>query len=87
MKESKTTYSYLIEHMEDPSFEKVWDIAFDFVQKLPSELCNELHDSLNRGIDILDSEPLLQMYIYSFGKMHNAKLQYAFNHVQKPIIN
>ena len=73
--------------MEDPSFEKVWDIAFDFVQKLPSELCNELHDSLNRGIDILDSEPLLQMYIYSFGKMHNAKLQYAFNHVQKPIIN
>jgi len=87
MKESKTTYSYLIEHMEEPSFEKVWDIAFDFVQKLPSELCNELHDSLNRGIDILDSEPLLQMYIYSFGKMHNAKLQYAFNHVQKPIIN
>ena len=87
MKESKTTYSYLIEHMEDPSFEKVWDIAFDFVQKLPSELCDELHDSLNRGIDILDSEPLLQMYIYSFGKMHNAKLQYAFNNVQKPVIN
>lgn len=87
MKESKTTYSYLIEHMEDPSFEKVWDIAFDFVQKLPSELCDELHDSLNRGIDILDSEPLLQMYIYSFGMMHNAKLQYAFNNVQKPVIN
>lgn len=87
MKESKTTYSYLIEHMDEPSFDKVWDIAFDFVQKLPSDLCDELHESLNRGIDILDSEPLLQMYIYSFGKMHNAKLQFAFNNVQKPVIN
>lgn len=87
MKESKTTYSYLIEHMQDPSFDKVWEIAFDFVQKLPSDLCDELHESLNRGIDILDSEPLLQMYIYSFGKMHNAKLQYAFNNVQKAVIN
>lgn len=86
MKESKTTYSYLIEHMHDPSFQKIWDIAFDFVQKLPSDLCDELHESLNRGVDILDSEPLLQMYIYSFGKMHNAKLQYAFNNLQKSVL-
>lgn len=83
MKESKTTYSYLVEHMQEPSFQKVWDIAYDFVHKLPTELCDELHDSLNRGIDVLDSEPLLQMYIYAFGKMHNAKLQYAFKHMQK----
>lgn len=86
MKESKTTYSYLIEHMQDPSFQKIWDIAFDFVQKLPGDLCDELHESLNRGVDILDSEPLLQMYIYSFGKMHNAKLQYAFNNLQKNVL-
>ena len=86
MKEIKTTYSYLIEHMQDPSFQKIWDIAFDFVQKLPGDLCDELHESLNRGVDILDSEPLLQMYIYSFGKMHNAKLQYAFNNLQKSVL-
>ena len=83
MKESRTTFSYLIEHMQEPSFQKVWDIAFDFVSKLPSDLCDELHESLNRGVDVLDSEPLLQMYIYAFGKMHNAKLQYAFNHLHK----
>lgn len=86
MKECKTTYSYLIEHMQNPSFQKVWDIAYDFVRKLPSELCGELHESLNRGVDVLDSEPLLQMYIYSFGKMHNAKLQYAFEHLQENVI-
>ena len=86
MKESKTSYSYIIEHMQDPSFQKVWDIAYDFVRKLPNELCNELHDSLNRGVDVLDSEPLLQMYIYSFGKMHKAKLQYAFYHLHQTVI-
>lgn len=86
MKESKTTYAYLIEHMQNPSFQKVWDIAYDFVQKLPSELRDELHESLNRGVDVLDSEPMLQMYIYAFGKMHNAKLLHAFNHMQDRVL-
>jgi TPR repeat protein len=85
MKESKTIYSYLIEHMESPSFKKVRDLACDFVRKLPQELCDELHNSLNRGVDILDSEALLQMYFYSFGEMHVAKLNYAFEHLQQYI--
>lgn len=83
MKESKTIYSYLIEHMESPSFKKVRDLACDFVRKLPQELCDELHNSLNRGVDILDSEALLQMYFYSFGEMHAAKLNYAFERLQQ----
>lgn len=87
MKESKTTYSYLIEHMQHPSFQKIWDNAFDFVKKLPAELSDELHESLNRGVDVLDSEPVLQMYIYAFGKMHNAKLQYAFSNMNERVIN
>lgn len=87
MKESKTTYAYLIEHLQEPTFQKVWDIAYDFVHKLPGELCDELYESLNRGVDVLDSEPLLQMYIYAFGKMHNAKLQHAFSHLQERVLN
>ena len=83
MKESKTIYSYLIEHMESPSFKKVRELACDFVRKLPQELCDELHNSLNRGVDILDSEALLQMYFYAFGEMHAAKLNYAFEHLQQ----
>ena len=85
MKESKTIYSYLIEHMESPSFKKVRELACDFVRKLPQELCDELYSSLNRGVDILDSESLLQMYFYSFGDMHAAKLNYAFEHLQQYI--
>lgn len=86
MKECKTVYAYLIEHMDKPSFIKVWDIAYDFVRKLPSELSTELHESLNRGVDVLDTEPLLQMYIYAFGKMHNAKLQFAFSQTENRLI-
>ena len=78
MKESKTTFAYLVEHMSEPSFEKVRNISYDFVQKLPSELADELFDQLNRGVELLDSEPLLQMYFYSYGQMHAEKLTYTF---------
>lgn len=85
MKETKTTYAYLIEHMTEPSFDKVRSIACDFVQKLPSELVDELHEMLNRGVDILDSEPLMQMYFYSYGCMHSEKLAFAFQNLNNYI--
>lgn len=78
MKETKTTFAYIVEHMSEPSFDKVRNISCDFVQKLPSELVDELFDQLNRGVELLDSEPLLQMYFYSYGQMHAEKLTYAF---------
>lgn len=78
MKESKTTFAYIVEHMSEPSFEKVRNISCDFVQKLPSDLIDELFDQLNRGVELLDNEPLLQMYFYSYGQMHAEKLMYAF---------
>lgn len=85
MKETKTTYAYLIEHMSEPSFEKIRGIASDFVQKLPAELIDELHEMLNRGVDILDSEPLMQMYFYSYGCMHSEKLAFAFQNLNNYI--
>lgn len=78
MKESKTTFAYIVEHMAEPSFEKVRNISCDFIQKLSSDLVGGLFDQLNRGVELLDSEPLLQMYFYSYGQMHAEKLMYAF---------
>lgn len=78
MKESKTTFAYFVEHMTEPSFEKVRNISCDFVKRLSSDLVDALFDQLNRGIEILDSEPLLQMYFYSYGQMHAEKMMYAF---------
>lgn len=85
MKETKTAYAYLIEHMTEPSFNKVRSIACDFVQKLPAGLVGELHEMLNRGVDILDSEPLMQMYFYSYGCMHSEKLAFAFQNLNSYI--
>ncbi len=85
MKETKTAYAYLIEHMTEPSFDKVRSIACDFVQKLPAGLVDELHEMLNCGVDILDSEPLMQMYFYSYGCMHSAKLAFAFQNLNSYI--
>lgn len=53
MKEYKTTFAYIVEHMSEPSFEKVRNISNDFVQKLPSELVDELFEQLNRGVETL----------------------------------
>ena len=39
---------------------------------------NKLYDDLERGIGILDDDDHLNMYLYSFGKMHKAKLDMAF---------
>lgn len=61
MKESKTTFAYFVQHMTEPSFEKVRNISCDFVKRLSSDLVDALFDQLNRGIEILDSEPLLQI--------------------------
>lgn len=83
MKETKTTYSYLIRHMYEPSFKKVRDLACDFVKKLPQELCDELYNLLNRGVTSLNTEPLLQMYFYAFGNMHEEKLNLAFKYLHK----
>lgn len=40
---------------------------------------NKLYDDLERGKGILDDDEHLNMYLYSFGKMHKAKLDAAFN--------
>ena len=43
----------------------------------------ELFEALHRGVDILDSEPEMATYLYTYGKMHQAKLKYAFEHLPK----
>ena len=42
---------------------------------------NKLYDDLERGKGILDDDDHLNMYLHSFGKMHKAKLDMAFNSI------
>ena len=77
--EQNTNYAYKLKYMDNPTFDKVRDLSTKFYRELPQALQDELFETLNRGVDILDSEPQMTTYLYAFGKMHQAKLEYAFS--------
>jgi hypothetical protein len=76
--ENNTNYAYKLKYMDNPSFDKVRDLSKRFFLDLPQSVQGELFETLNRGVDLLDSEPQMSTYLHAFGKMHQAKLQYAF---------
>ena len=78
MIEENTNYAYKLKYIEQPSFDKVRMLAVQFMKELPQQLRDELYNALNHGLDVLDSEPQMVTYLYSFGQMHKAKLTYAF---------
>ncbi len=76
--EQHTNYAYKLKYIGNPTFDKVRDLSTKFYRELPQALQDELFETLNRGVDILDSEPQMTAYLFAFGKMHQAKLNYAF---------
>ena len=86
MIEQNTNYAYKLKYMGNPSFDKVRDLSTKFYRELPQALQDELYEALNHGIDILDSEPQMTAYLYAFGKMHQAKLEYAFSKLPKEFL-
>ena len=79
--EQTTTYAYKLKYLENPSFDKVRNLAKKFIDELPKELVDDLYNSINRGVDILKTEPEMLVYLYSFGNMHQAKLNFAFDKI------
>jgi TPR repeat protein len=78
MIEQNTNYAYKLKYMDNPTFDKARNLSTIFYRELPQALQDELFEALNRGIDILDSEPQMTAYLFAYGKMHQAKLNYAF---------
>ena len=81
MIEDKSTYAYQLRHLANPSFDKIRNLAKDFILKLSEQLKDELYEEIERGEKQLEIEPELMYYLYAFGKMHKAKLDYAFEHL------
>ena len=63
------------------SFTSIRDIAIDGINRLPRCEQDKLHDELVRGTAVLDDEPHMNMYLRSFGLMHKAKIDEAFNNM------
>lgn len=93
MIEKNTNYAYKLKSIERPSFDIVRKLAVQFMMEIPQQLRDELYEDLNRGLEILDSEPQMTTYLYSFGQMHQSKLNYAFmcslpeDFIEQPEIN
>ena len=76
--EETTTYAYKLKYIENVSFNRIRAFAQSFVNELPQELVDDIYEQLNRGLDLLQNEPQMLVYLYSFGNMHQAKLNRAF---------
>ena len=92
MIEEKTTYAYKLKYQEDLSFDKIMSFTRNLINDLPQQLVDDMYEMLDRGVVQIDTEPQMLVYIYSFGKMHKAKLDCAFAHLpedflQQPEIN
>lgn len=77
-----SVFSKSIHHLgKRLSFTSIRDIAIDGINRLPRCEQDKLHDELVRGTAVLDDEPHMNMYLRSFGLMHKAKIDEAFNNM------
>ena len=86
MIEEKTTYAYKLKYQEDLSFDKIMSYTRNLINDLPQQLVDDMYEKLKRGVVQIDTEPQMLVYLYSFGKMHKAKLDCAFAHLPKDFL-
>jgi SAM-dependent methyltransferase len=72
----KSDYSKKLYKIKAINFKDIKQISIDYINSLSN--ASELHTRLNHGMAIIDDEQLLYKYIYSYSKMHKAKLYQTF---------
>lgn len=70
---STTEYNNQIKALQHPTFQKIREIACDSISDLDTYERDSIYYSLNRGVNLLNTHEQLCQYLYSFGKMHEAK--------------
>ena len=73
------SYKDEISAMRNISFDSIRGIAKDYIMSLTEQERNNLFESLKRGVELLDSDAQMKCYLYSYGKMHQAKLYRALS--------
>lgn len=79
---SITEYNNQIKALQHPTFQKIRNIACDSISDLDTYERDSIYYSLNRGVNLLNTHEQLCQYLYSFGKMHEAKIHAALSHLQ-----
>lgn len=76
------TYKEELVNIGEISFDNIRRVACNYVMTLSDRERDSLFDSLNHGVDLLDSDAQMKLYIYSFGKMHQAKIYRALQRLK-----
>lgn len=80
-------YISKIRNIEAPSFDSIQKIAIGEVLGFSSSQRDKFYEGLNRGLALISDHYTLCQYLYSYGSMHQAKLQDAFQELPKNIFD
>ena len=78
--EQATNYAFTLQKKK-VSFATIRETSSVFYRMLPDEIQTQLFEDISHGVCPLDSEPCLNTYMFAYGKMHNAKLRRAYDHL------
>ncbi|MDR3194758.1 MAG: sel1 repeat family protein [Tannerella sp.] len=78
MMEKGTNYSFIVRAIEDLTFQKVKAVSEQFMRDLPHELRQILLGELKCGPKLMETEPSMAAYLYTYGDIYEARLQRAF---------
>lgn len=75
------TYLQSLAGLENPTFTQIQGLAIQHISQITAELKDELWKELDRGKALLTNHDQLCQYLYSYGSMHEAKLEDALSRV------
>lgn len=79
------TYKDEISSIQEVCFDNIRRVAYNDIIKLSDEERAEIYDSLNHGVNLLDTDIQMKCYLYSFGRMHQAKIHKALSCIKSSV--
>ena len=76
-------YTEQIKSLDNPSFQQIRLIAINSISKINRPDQDILYSELNRGEAVLRTHEQMCKYLFSYGNMHEAKIQEALNGINK----
>lgn len=77
-------YIKKIKSLQNPTFQLIRSIANNSLSHLSKPERDKLWSKLRHGVALLDSNELLCQYIFSYGNMHEAKINTALSSIKDP---
>lgn len=77
-------YANRIQSLPNPTFQQIRGISNEALSHFSKSERDKFWQNLNQGVDLLDSHELMCQYIFSYGNMHEAKIQKALSSIRNP---